>query len=227
MPLAAAHKIFLIMKYLSLIFSFVLFAGLQLQAQDATVKTETFKVYGNCGMCKGRIEGALKKMAGVNSADWNSETKVLEVNYDAAQTNIDEMQKTIAGVGHDTDKYRADDKVYENLPGCCMYDRPAAADAVGSAAAVQPTGASFTVYGNCGMCKGRIERALRKMAGVNSAEWNSETKVLKVSYDAAQTNVDEMQKIIAGVGHDTDKYRADDIAYEKLPGCCHYDRPKS
>jgi hypothetical protein len=26
-------------------------------------------------------------------------------------------------VGHDTEKYRADDKAYAKLPGCCKYDR--------------------------------------------------------------------------------------------------------
>ena len=30
-------------------------------------KTVTFKVYGNCGMCERRIEGALKGVKGVES----------------------------------------------------------------------------------------------------------------------------------------------------------------
>lgn len=34
-------------------------------------KTEIFKVWGNCGMCKARIEKAVKE-EGATSADWNS-----------------------------------------------------------------------------------------------------------------------------------------------------------
>lgn len=33
------------------------------------------------------------------------------------------FRKKIAAVGHDTEKFEADDKVYEKLPGCCLYER--------------------------------------------------------------------------------------------------------
>lgn len=38
-------------------------------------KTEEFKVYGNCGMCKNRIEKAVKALEGISAADWNKEIK--------------------------------------------------------------------------------------------------------------------------------------------------------
>ena len=37
----------------------------------------------------------------------------------------------------------------------------------------------------------------------------------------------DYEKKIAAVGHDTEKYLADDKVYEKLPGCCHYERKKA
>ena len=40
-------------------------------------KTETFKVYGNCGMCEKTIEGSLKNVKGIDKADWNKETKMM------------------------------------------------------------------------------------------------------------------------------------------------------
>ncbi len=43
----------------------------------AQTKTETFKVSGNCGMCKTKIEKAAKD-AGASSATWNEETKDLQ-----------------------------------------------------------------------------------------------------------------------------------------------------
>ena len=102
-------------------FSFVSMASI---AQEIT---EMFKVYGNCGMCKSRIEKAAKTDAVINAA-WNAETKMLTVTYDAAKINNETIQKNIAAVGHDTDKFRADDKVYEKLPGCCLYERRSAAN---------------------------------------------------------------------------------------------------
>jgi periplasmic mercuric ion binding protein len=88
----------------------------------AQTKTESFKVYGNCGMCKKRIEKAVK-LEGISSAEWNTDTKMMKVTYDAAKITNDQIQKKIAAVGHDTEQFTADDKVYEQLPGCCLYDR--------------------------------------------------------------------------------------------------------
>ena len=88
----------------------------------ASEKTESFKVYGNCGMCKDRIEKAAKA-EGATSASWDSKTKMVTVTFDPAKTNVDALGKKIASVGHDTEKYKASDDVYAKLPGCCHYER--------------------------------------------------------------------------------------------------------
>ncbi len=85
-------------------------------------KTESFKVYGNCGMCKKRIEKAAKT-DGVSSAEWNKDTKMITVTYDSNSISNEQIQKNIAAAGHDTEKMKAEDKVYEKLPGCCLYER--------------------------------------------------------------------------------------------------------
>jgi len=86
------------------------------------LKSETFKVAGNCDMCKTRIEKAVKE-EGVSSADWSTKTKILTVTFDPSKTNIDALEKKIASVGHDTDKFKASDEAYAKLPGCCKYER--------------------------------------------------------------------------------------------------------
>jgi len=99
--------------------------------EDLSVKTEklgdanlrsTFKVWGNCEMCKETIEGSLKS-EGITEAYWNMETKALVVTYDSTKITLDQVQKNVAAVGYDNVKYKGDDKAYENLPGCCKYDR--------------------------------------------------------------------------------------------------------
>ena len=91
-------------------------------AQQTTQQTDTLKVYGECGMCKNRIQKALK-LDGIATANWSAETKLLTVTYKPALISNNDIQKKVAAVGHDTEKYQADDKVYEKLPGCCRYER--------------------------------------------------------------------------------------------------------
>lgn len=89
------------------------------------VETQKFKVYGNCGMCKKTIESALKGVDGIKNATWNVETKMMEVTFDAHEITLLEIKEKIAEVGYDTEEVRADEDVYNELPGCCQYDRPA------------------------------------------------------------------------------------------------------
>jgi copper chaperone CopZ len=84
------------------------------------VKTEVFNVKGNCESCKARIEKAAK-VTGVTNAVWDTKTKKLTLTYDPAKVKTDAVLKAIAAVGHDNDKFKATDKVYNSLPGCCKY----------------------------------------------------------------------------------------------------------
>jgi cation transport ATPase len=74
------------------------------------------------------------------------------------------------------------------------------------------------------MCKARIEKAATSVQGVIEANWNIKTHILTVKYNPNQTSNNMIQRNIAQVGHDTEKYRAPDEAYNNLPQCCHYDR---
>ena len=85
--------------------------------------TQTFKVNGVCEMCKHRIENSLKKANGIWLADWNEDSKTLLVKYNRIKINPDKIQSIVANVGHDTEKYKASNDVYANLPDCCHYVR--------------------------------------------------------------------------------------------------------
>ena len=86
------------------------------------VKTETFKVAGECGMCKNKIEKAAKQ-AGATKALWSAETKILKVTYSVAAASISTIQQAIAGVGYDTPNFKSTDEAYNNLHACCKYER--------------------------------------------------------------------------------------------------------
>lgn len=79
----------------------------------------------------------------------------------------------------------------------------------------------FQVSGVCGMCKDRIENgALIK--GVKHAEYDQDKSQLKVIYRSDKVTEDEIHQAIADIGHDTDKVKAIEETYNKLPGCCAY-----
>ncbi len=93
-------------------------------AQTKNLQTVDVKVYGNCGMCKKTIEKA-GNIKGISKTVWDTETAMAKITIDSTKTSVDEVLKKIAAVGYDSDKFRAPDEVYENLHGCCQYDRPA------------------------------------------------------------------------------------------------------
>jgi copper chaperone CopZ len=81
------------------------------------------------------------------------------------------------------------------------------------------------VYGNCEICKNRIEKAA-KGRGVMSAIWDVDAKLLSLDYDPSITSPEKVQQRIAGAGHDTQLKKAKDFVYNELPDCCHYREKK-
>lgn len=107
-------------------------AAIEYSAQPGTftnvskknLETVKLKVFGNCGMCKDRIERAARSVKGVVVASWNEESQQLVLKYLPAKTDVDAITRAILAVGHDVEDQRADDKVYESLHACCKYERP-------------------------------------------------------------------------------------------------------
>jgi len=98
---------------------------LSLTACNSQIKnaiTDSAKISGNCAMCKSIIEkeGNVKKVAQV---DWNKDTKMATLTYDASITSKDEILKRIALAGFDSDTFLAPKDTYSNLPSCCQYER--------------------------------------------------------------------------------------------------------
>ncbi|MEZ4888889.1 MAG: TonB-dependent receptor [Chitinophagales bacterium] len=104
--------------WLLAISTFLLYFNLSAQPKDNSL---TMEVNGVCGMCKKRIEDAAIHTKGVKTADWNVSTKQLQVSFHPKNFNEDQLHQNLASVGHDTEKVKASDEVYNNLHGCCKY----------------------------------------------------------------------------------------------------------
>ncbi len=93
------------------------------EIKPANLNHEMFKVAGSCEMCKERIEETALGLPGVNSAEWNVDSKEFHVTFNADKTKLNDIHKAIAAVGHDTELFSAPDDVYNNLHQCCKYTR--------------------------------------------------------------------------------------------------------
>ena len=126
----------------------------------AQSKTDTIKVWGNCETCKDKIEKAAMT-AGATAAEWNDETKLLVVSYDASKTSNIDIQKKIASLGYDTQDVKATEAAYKKLDKCCQYNR-----------LTQDTSGMQTMHG-----------MNNKMGNMNCMAMMSETKNMNCSKD--------------------------------------------
>jgi periplasmic mercuric ion binding protein len=116
------------MKYTFLFFC-ALFCALSAQAQSVTVVSggmtkASFTVNGNCEMCKATIEG-VAKASGAASADWNMKTDQLTIQFDPKKVTLERIQRNIAAMGYDNDRFKGNDEAYGRLPEGCQYVRKA------------------------------------------------------------------------------------------------------
>lgn len=86
-------------------------------------KTDTFKVYGNCEMCKKTIETALDT-EGIYYSNWNKDSKIIKVKFDSTMYSVDQIHVLISNAGYDTETTRATEEAYMRLDECCQYERP-------------------------------------------------------------------------------------------------------
>ena len=80
------------------------------------------------------------------------------------------------------------------------------------------------VNGNCDMCQSRIQKAVFSVQGVKSATWSVETHQLNLILNEEKATVLDVKKAVAKAGYDTDEVKATNENYDKLPGCCQYER---
>lgn len=109
----------------NLIIAIALVLGFAVNAQEKKDKNAKYavEVNGNCDMCKNRIEKAAYSVKGVKSASWDVGTHQLNVILNEQKASFEDVQTAIAKVGHDTENVKASKTEYDQLHGCCKYDR--------------------------------------------------------------------------------------------------------
>lgn len=65
-----------------------------------------------------------------------------------------------------------------------------------------------------------IKKALKKVDGVESVEFDAGNKKVTVTYDDSMTDLSKLETAITASGFNANSKEADMTAYESLPGCC-------
>jgi hypothetical protein len=126
------------MKTMSFISIFILGIFVSFGGFAQGKQKEVIKVWGSCGMCQKKIESAAKE-AGAKSASWSAESQELKVVYNSDVTSSAKIQEAIAKTGYDTQDFTADQSAYDNLHGCCKYQRKAASNSSVHGCCTEPT----------------------------------------------------------------------------------------
>lgn len=111
------------MKNLFLIAILLIGFGTFAQTKNNKNAKYTIAVNGNCEQCQKRIQKAVLGVSGVKLANWDIATHQLSVILNEEKCSIQDVEKAIAKMGHDTSNVKAKKEDYDNLHSCCKYER--------------------------------------------------------------------------------------------------------
>ncbi len=203
------------MKYLKITQLFLLIVIINTSFAGVPKDKYTVKVDGlGCPFCAYGLEKKFKEFKSIKDTKIDMETGLFTFSYPAEQPlTIALIEQKVQDAGYTpvhTKIERANGKV------------EISSKATSKVNAKEVVSKKVKVFGNCGMCQARIEKAAMDTKGVSKAQWNKETKQLSVSFDQSKVSLLTIEKNIATSGHDTQNAKASTAIYEKLPGCCHY-----
>ncbi|MDR2716785.1 MAG: heavy metal translocating P-type ATPase, partial [Treponema sp.] len=150
--------------------------------------SETLSIGGmSCAACSARVEKALRKLDGVESAAVNLATEKATIVYDAETLNLSAIKAAIENAGYE------------------VLDKPK------GVTITIPIGGM-----HCAACSARIEKTLIKLDGVESAAVNLATEKATVVYDPRALRLSAIKEAITKTGYQPLEVSAGTVDQDKL-----------
>jgi copper chaperone CopZ len=110
------------MKFFGKIIMILIFLTINmgLNVQIKNQKIEKIKIFENCEMCKKTIEKT-GSSTNISQVIWDQNTKIATITYDEKKISLNDILKKIAKSGYSSEKYKAKESDYNQLPLCCHY----------------------------------------------------------------------------------------------------------
>ncbi|MDR0585965.1 MAG: heavy metal translocating P-type ATPase [Treponema sp.] len=136
------------------------------------MEQETLSIGGmTCAACAGRIEKTVRKIEGVNTATVNLASEKLFVEYSGTQT-LSGVKEAVVKIGYQ------------------ILDKP------------KGTTVTIPIGGmTCAACAGRVEKAIKKLEGIESAAVNLATEKATVVYNPLKVRVSAVREAIEKAGY--------------------------
>ena len=137
------------------------------------MEKHTLSIQGmTCVACAQRIERAVRKLAGVSQANVNFASAQLFIEYDDAIIKLDAIKQVVVKIGYG-----------------------ASEESVSKTVAIPIGGMT------CAACAQRIERAVRKLAGITSISVNLVTEKARITYSPQTIRLSAIRKAIESIGY--------------------------
>jgi len=206
-----------------LIFTFAFIGFLSLNTTSAQKEGRDnyeVKVDGlGCPFCAFGLEKKFKEFKGLKNVKIDMETGVFTFTLPSSTPlSISDIENQVDQAGYTPIRAQI-----TRLDGSIEKSAPPEEVEVNHNMLVTKT---FFAAGKCDMCRSRMRRAVNTTGAVTEFEWQRKKQMATVTYDKSKVTLNDLEKLIADVGHDTKSYRASDEAYEALHDCCHYKREK-
>ena len=162
-------------------------------SDEQELRDVTFPVTGmTCASCVRRIEKALTKVDGVRSASVNLATERAHVAYDPTAATLDQLQKAVEKSGYGV----------REMPSDAPAPVIAAVAPTSHAGQVTTGDLLLPVEGmTCASCVRRIEKALVKVEGVETASVNLATEKAHVIFDPTKADLEQFRAAIEKAGY--------------------------
>jgi len=137
------------------------------------MKTEQLKIIGmTCSACAKAAERAVTKIDGVIKANVNFATEKLTIEYDTSKVNTEVIKGAVAKAGYEALEERTTKEISIAIQGM-----------------------------TCATCVKAVERAVGKLAGVESGVVNFATEKATIKYDPQKTRLSEIKQAITKAGY--------------------------
>lgn len=124
-----------------------------------------------CAACAKRIEKSVGKLEGVSNASVNIATEKLTVEYDENSIPFDTIKDTVIKIGYQVIE-KKNNEVTIPISGM-----------------------------TCAACAQRIEKAIKKIDGIETVSVNFATEKASVSYDGTKTRISAIKQVIEKAGY--------------------------
>ena len=145
----------------------------------------------HCAACAQTIEKALKKEAGISSANVNFATEKAIVEYDAHKVSLERIAEVIRESGYEPIGMPREGERTREI--------------------------SLKIAGmSCASCAATIEKALKRLEGVKSAHVNFATERATIEYDPSTVSILDLRKAVQDVGYIVESEEEVDKSVEEM-----------